>query len=114
MTQRRKVDDAMVERFSRYVAEHEGCEWKDALNAAINPEPEPEIVVTEEMTHAGFKYWYTPNSDPLESRIRGIYRAMRRLEPTPVTAKVTFPQGTPHRRSDDLNIGRYHRRKDDK
>ena len=52
-------------------------QMRHALNAALNPppEPEPEIVVTEEMVAAG----------ELASRqwgfVAAVYRAMRRLEP---------------------------------
>jgi phage tail sheath gpL-like len=82
-----EVTDEMEQRFCDYVNTHEGCTYRAALEAALNPPPEPEIKVTLEMGIAGQVL-------ALEARNKGacgdadlwvlvkdIYRAMRKLEP---------------------------------
>jgi len=89
MTMKPKIEvtDEMEQRFCDYVNTHEGCTYRAALEAALNPPPEPEIKVTLEMGIAGQVL-------ALEARNKGacgdadlwvlvkdIYRAMRKLEP---------------------------------
>jgi len=60
------------------------------LAEALNPPPEPEIVVTEDMRVAGIAAWNC-NCSPLtptgEALLPKVYRAMRRLEPYDPLAK---------------------------
>ena len=72
-----EVTDEMEQRFCDYVNTHDGCTYRAALEAALNPPPEPEIYITEQMIRAGqaardFSYGWG---------VTDIYRAMRRLEP---------------------------------
>ena len=65
---------------------HNREDVRRALEAALNPPPDPEIVVTEEMKRAGAEtirnqYGYTPDF------AEKIYRAMRKLEPYDPLAK---------------------------
>jgi len=58
---------------------------RGALDAALNPPPEPEIVVTPEMAGAGVAVIapYESLKAPVSSLVLA-YRAMRALEPKPV------------------------------
>lgn len=84
-----EVTDEMEQRFCDYVNTHEGCTYRAALEAALNPPPAPGIKVTWEMGIAG-------QALALEARnqgacgdgdlwvlVKNIYRAMRKLEPKP-------------------------------
>jgi len=106
MTKKIPIDDAMVERaVEAYSAGSEGSDYfmRCALEAALNPPEEPEIVVTEEMKEEGrkqvrylaqynlaaqksgvFLEGGSGSIEPSDSEI--IYRAMRRLEPKRETA----------------------------
>jgi hypothetical protein len=75
-----EVTDEMEQRFCDYVYTHEGCTYRAALEAALNPPPEPEIVVTEEMVEAAECLDYKRIPDK-KSYYTAIYRAMRKLEP---------------------------------
>ena len=98
-----EVTDEMVERFCDYVNTHEGYAYRDALEAALNPPPEPEIVVTEEMVNAGRSTY--PGTLPkdlatvamINEACRRIYRAMRKLEPKaePFVAHAVPAPGQP-------------------
>lgn len=62
---------------------------KRILDAALNPPPEPEIVVTEEQRKVGLDLLYgmldslraNANVETCRQLVRNIYREMRRLEP---------------------------------
>lgn len=59
-----------------------------ALDAALNPPPEPEIPVTEEMMRAGADaIGDAMMIETLGSQAARIYRAMRKLEPKPDTMR---------------------------
>lgn len=75
-----EVTDEMEQRFCDYVNTHEGCSYRAALEAAINP---PDVVVTDEMVSAGnsaYHKWFG-NGRPCLEVYGHVYRAMRRLEP---------------------------------
>ena len=76
-----EVTDEMVERFCNYLHTHEGCEYRAALEAALNPPPEREIYITDEMIRAG------QAARDASFAVTDIYRAMRRLEPYDPLAK---------------------------
>lgn len=90
-----EVTDEMVERARvAYRGVVSRSEMRAALEAALNPPTEPEIVVTEEMENAGLREFPCDLWDdclgrnklyrtvlPLTHYITLIYRAMRALEP---------------------------------
>jgi hypothetical protein len=84
----REIDDEMLERAVRMLG-REPCreDVRRALDAALNPPPEPEITVTEEMSLVGQKWLIeavrrgTTGDGDLWWLARNTYRAMRRLEP---------------------------------
>lgn len=99
MSKKIEITDEMVERATRAAMWNNQLDeallqtttpqirMRRALEAALNPPQEPEIVVTEEMLRAGlecngrfatshFKSWCS-------TQLGNIYRAMRKLEPPP-------------------------------
>jgi len=96
---KREVTDAMVERahranWGKYIWGNDDASVPDnatpkqrmraALEAALNPPPEPEVTVTEEMISASglWERGCTYHMGTLTStQIENAYRAMRRLEP---------------------------------
>jgi hypothetical protein len=82
-----EVTDEMEQRFCDYVNTHEGCTYRAALEAALNPPPEPEIKVTWEMGKAGHALALKARNHgacgdgDLWVLVKDIYRAMRKLEP---------------------------------
>ena len=121
-----EITDEMVRRFTQYVNNHEGCMWRDALESALNPPPEPEIEVTKEMIDAGWDNFRIKE----KTQIANIYRAMRRVAPHYNLPQYTThyqttdqqPSGAPHvtgkyeihrRKEDGLKPATAHRRKDD-
>ena len=78
------VTEEMVRRFCDYIHGNEGCEYKYALEAALNPQPEPEIEVTDEMFKAGedeYRMWFAGSGNKHTALWSVVYRAMRRLAP---------------------------------
>ena len=75
-----EVTDEMEQRFCDYVNTHKGCTYRAALEAALNPPPELEIVVTEEMVGAA-QYMDYKRIPDMKGYYTAIYRAMRKLEP---------------------------------
>ena len=80
-----------------------GVSVKD-LHAALNPPPEPEIVVTDEQTQAGYnlaRMWVKEKgcvgTSELYCMAKDIYRAMRKLEPKaePFVAHAVPAPGQP-------------------
>jgi hypothetical protein len=83
------------------------------LDAALNPPPEPEIVVTNEMFESGMRASFDSTN-----WIVAIYRAMRVLEPQPMQykARMVVDGGTAHCRKEDrreCQPNHVHCRKDD-
>jgi hypothetical protein len=70
-----EVTDEMID----VAAYRLGVRVKD-LHAALNPPPEPEIVVTEEMVGAA-QYMDYKRIPDMKGYYTAIYRAMRKLEP---------------------------------
>lgn len=142
-----EVTDEMVEMAARKICENSstghtyGCSLKlgpkrcfcgyydervkcarAVLEAALNPPPEPEVEVTEEMAAAGVRTYHNAwnGNAPLSSAslrgMRAAYRAMYAARPkeSDITKQTTFM----HIRSADFGDGfasgpHYHRRKDD-
>ena len=110
-----EVTDEMEQRFCDYVNTHEGCTYRAALEAALNPPAEPEVPVSYEMMVAGMNAHGFDGFEKLPDRDAGvfvakIYRAMRALGPKagPFVAKAVPAPGQPwvknlhsERRKDD-------------
>lgn len=93
-----EITDEMVDRAGRawfpadqYEPEFHRSSMRRVLQAALNPPPEPEIVITQEMGSAGKAValmWQEKGgagTSDLWVMARDMYRAMRRLEPKPKT-----------------------------
>lgn len=121
------IDDEMVERACH--ANHKMAEAADrnhaeqmryVLDATLNPPPEPEIPVTEEMRKKGgdilcgrFGVSYVAAHEGVSH----IYRAMRKLEPVTSWRWIDTPRGLAHWRRGERTPGgilHIHRRKTDK
>jgi len=99
-----EITDEMVDRAVNAWFDQGGDErWRDSvrqqirasLQAALNPPPAPEIVVTEAMAEAGAGVLTRMVCEgcPHDTLVVLVYRAMRRLEPKPEeTVSVSRPK----------------------
>ncbi len=112
-----EITDEMVERaWATMPDAPQGflkADLERALNAALNPPPEPEIVVTEEMQEAGAA-WLASYRGNLAwaASFAGIYRAMYAARPKddPVPGKHNHYH---YRANDNACRPIFHRRQDD-
>ena len=76
------IDRAMAAALSQ-TTDVGPARYRRILTAALNPPPESETVVTQEMVEAGLLDWHSSLHPPLGEALANAYRAMRKLEPTP-------------------------------
>jgi hypothetical protein len=85
-----EIDEAMISRAARLLgcgSPHNREDVRRALDAALNPPPEPEITVTDEMAAVGQKWFIDMvrrgalGDGELWWLAKNVYRAMRKLEP---------------------------------
>lgn len=103
------TDEAVERALNCSWAKHRNLSFtmmKQFIDAALNPPPEPEIVVTEEQIEAGNKEWCSVlgiNEDEASHSARKIlvnaYRAMRKLELKDPCAEIN-EQAFPHKGPD--------------
>ncbi len=111
-----EITDEMISTFKEkigWASDYNGddARIRRALNAALNPPPEPEIVVTEEMQFAAENIPGSFKSRP--DYCAAIYRAMYAARPKEVAEPTTKVPGyyTIHHRVGDGQFRYGHRRK---
>ncbi len=121
-----EISDEMVRRalaaYRDSSAPSQEGDIRAALNAALNPPAEPEVVITNEMKSAGCVAYNDEaqrqgyRAGILRDQMAAAYHAMRRLEMKAVDP-APKPSGTwrdrPHYRKGDFGLCYFHRRSTD-